>query len=97
MNVDAPPMTFDEVRRLAKQLKIPDIDVMELDKYKRLAKQYKEPANCIMWIPFKDNDKLGHYVSCFREPDGTLNYQDSSGKMDDFPLADTNRVFRVNK
>ena len=36
-------------------------------------------------------------VSCFREPDGTLNYQDSFGKLNEFPLADTNRVFRVNK
>ena len=34
MNVDAEPMTFDEVRKLAKQLEIPDFDVMELDKYK---------------------------------------------------------------
>ena len=25
-------------------------------------------------IPFKDRGKLGHYVSCFREDDGTLNY-----------------------
>ena len=59
MNVDAPPMTFDEVRKLAKQLEIPDFDVMELDKYKRLAKQYKEPANCIIWIPFEDEGNLG--------------------------------------
>ena len=48
MNVDAEPMTFDEVRKLAKQLEIPDFDVMELDKYKSLAKKYKEPANCII-------------------------------------------------
>ena len=113
MNVDAEPMTFDEVRKLAKQLEIPDFDVMELDKYKSLAKKYKEPANCIIWIPFEDNSKLGHFVSCFREPDGTLNYQDSFGTkgdaegipggdivaspLNDFPLAGTNRVFRVNK
>ena len=31
MNVDAEPMTFDEVRKLAKQLEIPDFDVMELN------------------------------------------------------------------
>ena len=47
-------MTLDEIRKLAKQLEIPDFDVMELNKYKRLAKQYKEPANCIIWIPFED-------------------------------------------
>ena len=112
MNVDAEPMTFDEVRKLAKQLEIPDFDVMELDKYKSLAKKYKEPANCIIWIPFEDGGKreelrssrghkvpprFGHFVSCFREPDGTLNYQDSFGEMNDFPLTGTNRVFRVNK
>ena len=112
MNVDAEPMTFDEVRKLAKQLEIPDFDVMELDKYKSLAKKYKEPANCIIWIPFEDGGKLGHFegelcspgrtsfghfVSCFREDDGTLNYQDSFGEMNDFPLTGTNRVFRVNK
>ena len=61
MNVDAEPMTFDEVRKLAKQLEIPDFDVMELDKYKSLAKKYKEPANCIIWIPFEDGGKLGHF------------------------------------
>ena len=72
-------MTFDEVRKLAKQLEIPDFDVMELNKYKRLAKKYKEPANCIIWIPVGDENSLGHYVSCFREPDCTLNYQDSFG------------------
>ena len=54
-------MTFDEVRKLAKQLEIPDFDVMELDKYKSLAKKYKEPANCIIWIPFEDGGKLGHF------------------------------------
>ena len=112
MNVDAEPMTFDEVRKLAKQLEIPDFDVMELDKYKSLAKKYKEPANCIIWIPFEDGGKreelrssrghkvpprFGHFVSCFREDDGTLNYQDSFGEMNDFPLTGTNRVFRVNK
>ena len=97
MNVDSEPMTFDEIRKLAKQLDIPDFDVMELEKYKRLAKQYKEPANCIIWIPFEDKGNLGHYVSCFRESDGTLNYQDSFGKLNDLPLTDTNRVFHVNK
>ena len=106
-------MTFDEVRKLAKQLEIPDFDVMELDKYKSLAKKYKEPANCIIWIPFEDKGKLGHFVSCFREDDGTLNYQDSFGTkggddvtsrgnivsapINDFPLTGTDRVFRVNK
>ena len=112
MNVDAEPMTFEEVRKLAKQLEIPDFDVMELDKYKSLAKKYKEPANCIIWIPFEDGGKreersssrghkvpprFGHFVSCFRDDDGTLNYQDSFGEMNDFPLTGTNRVFRVNK
>ena len=97
MNVDSEPMTFAEVRKLAEQLEIPDFDVMELDKYKILAKKYKEPENCIIWIPFGDGDPLGHYVSRFREPDGTLNYQDSFGKLNEFPLTDTNRVFHVNK
>ena len=97
MNVDAEPMTFAEVTKLAKQLGIPDFKVLELDKYKQLAKRYKEPANAIIWIPFENNGSLGHYVSCFREPDGTLNYQDSFGGLNDFPLAGTNRLFRVNK
>ena len=97
INVDSEPMTFNEVRKLAKQLDIPDFNVMEVDKYKRLAKRYKEPANCIIWIPFEDGGSLGHYVSCFRESDGRLNYQDSFGKLNDFPLTGTNRVFHVNK
>ena len=62
MNVDAEPMTFNEVRKLAKQLDIPDFDVIELNKYKRLAKKYKELANCIIWIPFGDENSLGHCV-----------------------------------
>ena len=98
MNVDAEPMTFAQVTELAKQLGIPDFKVLELDKYKQLAKKYKEPANCIIWIPGEQvHPSLGHYVSCFRESDGTLNYQDSFGGLNDFPLSDTNRVFRVNK
>ena len=97
MNVDSEPMTFNEVRKLAKQLEIPDFDVMELDKYKRLAKQYKEPVNCIIWILLKNGGSLGHYVSCFRESDGILNYQDNYGKLNEFPLTGTNRVFHVNK
>ena len=56
MNVDAEPMTFAEVRKLAKQLEIPDFDVMKLDKNKRLAKKYKDPANCIIRIPYEDGD-----------------------------------------
>ena len=97
MNIDSEPMTFDEVRKLAKQLEIPDFDVMELDKYIPLAKKCKEPANCIIWIPFEDEGNLGHYVSCFRESNGILNYQDSFGKLNEFPLLVTNRVFYVNK
>ena len=97
MNVDGEPMTFAQVTKLGKQLGIPDFKVLELDKYKQLAKKYKEPANCIIWIPFENNGALGHYVSCFREPEGTLTYQDSFGGLNDFPLSDTNRVFRVNK
>ena len=100
MNEDAEPMTFAEVTKLAKQLGIPDFKVLELDKYKRLVKKYKESANCTIWIPFEGesmDSRMGHYISCFREPDGTSNYQDSFGKLNEFPLADTNRVFHVNK
>ena len=97
MNVDAEPMIFAEVQKLAKQLEIPDFKVIELDKYKSLAKKYKELANCIIWIPFEDGGSLGHYVSCFHKPDGTLNYQNNFGKLSEFPLADTNRLFHVNK
>ena len=60
MNIDSEPMTFDEVRKLAKQLEIPDFDVMELDKNIPLAKKCKEPANCIIWIPFEDEGNLGY-------------------------------------
>ena len=90
-------MTFNEVTRLAKQLQIPDFKVLELDKYKKLARKYKEPANCIIYIPFENDPNKGHYVSCFREKDGTLNYQDSFGTLTDFPLDDVNRIYRRNK
>lgn len=97
MNVDTNPMTFAEVRKLARDLQIPDFKVMELEQYKRLAKKYKEPENCIIYIPFNDNTNRGHYVSCFREKDGSLNYQDSFGTLTDFPMNDVNRIFHKNK
>ena len=46
---------------------------------------------------FEEGGSLSHYVSCFREPDGTLSYQDIFGKLNEFPLSDTNHVFHVNK
>ena len=97
MNEDAKPLSDSEVYMMANLLEIPDFKVLRLSEYKELAKKYKEPANCIIWIPFSKGGNFGHYVSCFREPDGTLNYQDSFGGLNDFPLSDTNRVFRVNK
>ena len=44
MNVDAEPMTFDEIRKLAKQLEILDFDVMELDKYKSYGKEIQRTS-----------------------------------------------------
>lgn len=108
MNVDGNPLTFNEVKRLARDLQIPDFKVLDLKDYKRLVKNYKEPKNCIIFLPFDENPNDGHYVSCFREPDGSLNYQDSFGdfgynknlgsNFDNFPLRDVkNRVFHTNK
>ena len=109
MNIDSNPLSFAQVRRLARDLQIPDFKVLELKQYKRLAKNYTEPANCIIYIPWKDQPNRGHYVSCFRERDGVvgdnsgaplgapLNYQDSFGSFNEFPLKDVNRVFHKNK
>lgn len=97
MNIDSNPLSFAEVRRLARDLQIPDFKVLELKQYKRLAKNHTEPANCIIYIPWKDQPNRGHYVSCFRERDGSLNYQDSFGNFNDFPMKDVNRVFHINK
>ena len=98
MNVDANPLSFNEIKRLARDLQIPDFKVLELDQYKRLVKNYKEPANCIIYIPWDNQPNRGHYVSCFREADNSLNFQDSYGSFNDFPLKDiTNRVFHINK
>lgn len=82
---------------MAKTLEIPDFKVLELEKYKKLAKKYKEPQNCIIYIPFENDSNNGHYVSCFREDDGTLNYQDSFGNLNEFPLSDIDRIFHKNK
>ena len=90
-------MTFNQIRRIAKVLEIPDSRVLEIDKYKKLAKKYKEPKNCILFIPWENNTNMGHYVSCFREYDGSLNYQDSFGKMNKCPLTDINRTIHTNK
>ena len=110
MNIDSNPLSFSQVRRLARDLQIPDFKVLELNQYKRLVKKYKEPANCIIYIPWENEPNRGHYVSCFREKDGgvvsdnsgapkgaPLNYQDSFGRLNDFPLKDVNRVFHINK
>ena len=111
MNIDSNPLSFAEVRRLARDLQIPDFKVLELKQYKRLAKNHTEPANCIIYIPWKDQPNrgqeatrsvasgvaTGHYVSCFRESDGSLNYQDSFGSFNEFPMNDVNRVFHTNK
>lgn len=122
MNIDSNPLSFAEVRRLARDLQIPDFKVLELKQYKRLANNHTEPANCIIYIPWKDQPNrgqeatracktsdgcvascvasgvaTGHYVSCFRESDGSLNYQDSFGSFNEFPMKDVNRVFHKNK
>ena len=91
-------MSFNQVRKFAKVLEIPDFKVLEIDKYKTLASKYKEPKNCIIYIPWKNNSNMGHFVSCFRENDGSLNYQDSFGKMNKCPLNDiNNRTVHTNK
>ena len=36
-------------------------------------------------------------MSCFRESDGSLNYQDSFGNFNEFPMKDVSRVFHINK
>lgn len=98
MNIDANPMSFSEVTRLARDLQIPNFKVLELNKYRRLVKNFKEPENCIIYIPWDNNPNKGHYVSCFREKDGSLNYQDSFGTLIEFPLKDVqNREFHINK
>lgn len=70
---------------------------MDVKDYIVKAKKNKEPANCIIYIPWKNQENRGHYVSCFRESDGTLNYQDSFGHINEFPLDKVNRKFRINK
>lgn len=111
MNIDSNPLSFSQVRRLARDLQIPDFKVLELKQYKRLVKKYKEPANCIIYIPWENEPNrgqeatrsvasgvaTGHYVSCFREKDGSLNYQDSFGSFNEFPMKDVSRVFHINK
>ena len=44
----------------------------KIEKKKSVIQRTSEIASS--GIPFKDRGKLGHYVSCFREDDGTLNY-----------------------
>ena len=97
LNEDSEPMTFNQIRKIAKVLEIPDFKVLEIDKYKKLACKYREPKNCIIYIPWENNSNMGHYVSCFTENDGSLNYQDSFGKLNECPLKDINRTIHTNK
>jgi len=99
MNEDHAPMTFKEVTRVAKGLGIKDFKVLDLVDYCRLARQYSEPENCVIFIPEKSNPNMGHYVGCFREHSGCLNYQDSFGSANEFPaqLRNTRRKFKINR
>ena len=90
-------MSFKEVTKIAYELGIPDFAVLELDKYKKLARNYNEPEHAIIYIPWKNEPNKGHYVSCFRESNGILNYQDSFGNKNEFPMNDINRKFKINK
>lgn len=109
MNEDSNPLTFRQVTYLAKQLGIPDFKVLDLKDYIVKANKYKEPANCIIYVPWKNQPNRGHFVSCFREANGVsattggstnngvLNYQDSFGQVNEFPLDKVKRKFKINK
>ena len=97
LNEDSNPLTFRQVTYLAKQLGIPDFKVLDLKDYIVKANKYKEPANCITYVPWKNQPNRGHFVSCFRESDGVLNYQDSFGQVNEFPLDKVKRKFKINK
>ena len=97
LNEDSKSLTFRQVRYLAKQLGIPDFKVLDLKDYIVKANKYKEPANCIIYVPWKNQPNRGHFVSCFRESDGVLNYQDSFGQVNEFPLDKVKRKFKINK
>ena len=98
MNEDSNPLTFRQVTYLAKQLDIPDFKVLDLKDYIVKANKYKEPANCIIYVPWKNQPNRGHFVSCFREAkNGVLNYQDSFGQVNEFPLDKVKRKFKINK
>ena len=100
LNEDSNPLTFRQVTYLAKQLGIPDFKVLDLKDYIVKANKYKEPANCIIYVPWKNQPNRGHFVSCFREgsaKNGVLNYQDSFGQVNEFPLDKVKRKFKINK
>ena len=98
LNEDSNPLTFRQVTYLAKQLGIPDFKVLDLKDYIVKANKYKEPANCIIYVPWKNQPNRGHFVSCFRESNnGVLNYQDSFGQVNEFPLDKVKRKFKINK
>ena len=96
LNEDSNPLTFRQVTYLAKQLGIPDFKVLDLKDYIVKANKYKEPANCIIYVPWKNQPNRGHFVSCFREG-SVLNYQDSFGQVNEFPLDKVKRKFKINK
>ena len=41
LNKDSDPMSFNQIRKIAKVLEIPNFKVLEIDKYKKLAKNIK--------------------------------------------------------
>lgn len=99
MNEDSEPMNFSEVRRLAKGLGVKGFQVTDVDKYAKKAKNHTEPKNCVVYIASIDNPNFGHYAGIFTESDGSLNYQDSFGKMNDVPdcLKSCGRLMTINK
>jgi len=92
-------MTFDDIRSVARGLGLVDFQVLDLSDYCKLATKRQEPENCVIFIPHAKGSLMGHFVGCFRMPDGTLNYQDSFGTANTFPreLRHTGRKFKINR
>ena len=52
------------------------------------SKETQKATDCVIWIPFTSESKMGHYISCFREENRSLKYRDPFWDLNDFALSD---------
>lgn len=88
MNVNSPPLTFKQVRHLAKKLGIPNFKVIDLEPYIDLARTGEEPLNAVLFKAHENQETpgvtTGHFIGAYTDPKtGVIHVCDSFGSESD--------------